>query len=71
MTKDPIGALPPTPLELDKPLLLWLSRAVCINVYYVLGFGKLLMLKDFFKKIIFALKILNSLNWRFLVFESN
>lgn len=71
MTKDPIGALPPTPLELDKPLLLWLSQAVCINVYYVLGFGKLLMLKDFFKKIIFALKILNSLNWRFLVFESN
>lgn len=52
MTKDPIGALPPTPLELDKPLLFWLSQAVCINVYYVLGFGKLLMLKDFLKKII-------------------
>lgn len=56
MTKDPIGALPPTPLELDKPLLLWLSQAVCINVYYVLGFGKLLMLKDFFKKIILHLR---------------
>lgn len=71
MTKDPIRALPPTLLELDKPLLLWLSRAVCINVYYVLGFGKLLMLKDFFLENNFALKILNSLNWRFLVFESN
>lgn len=71
MTKDPIGALPPTPLELDKPLLFWLSQAVCINVYYVLGFGKLLMLKDFFLEDNFALNILKSLNWRFLVFESN
>lgn len=71
MIKDFIGVLLLIWLELDKLLLFQLFQVVCINVYYVFGFGKLLMLKDFFLENNFVLKILNFLNWRFLVFELN